>query len=102
MSTGTTKAPSIPQAPAAYQQEYQEQLNRSFRAYFTQLDNPGQIAASTSYAGGRVSSALNFSTIDPATGGRVVSLPTQADIAFLRPGDVYMDTTAGNALKVAP
>jgi len=32
-------------------------------------------------------------------GVRVVSLPTQADVASLRAGDVYYDTTAGNVFK---
>lgn len=27
-------------------------------------------------------------------------LPTEADIAALRPGDVYRDTTAGDVLKI--
>jgi hypothetical protein len=27
-------------------------------------------------------------------------LPTQADLANLRSGDVYRDTTAGNVLKI--
>jgi hypothetical protein len=30
------------------------------------------------------------------------SLPTQADLATLRSGDVYRDTAAGNVLKIKP
>jgi hypothetical protein len=30
----------------------------------------------------------------------IATLPTQADLATLRQGDVYRDTSAGNALKV--
>jgi hypothetical protein len=53
---------------------------------------------STVYRGATINSALNFSIVNSA-GVRVVSLPTQADVAVLRAGDVYYDTTAGNVLK---
>jgi len=33
-------------------------------------------------------------------GVQTISLPTQADLANLRVGDLYYDTSAGNALKV--
>jgi hypothetical protein len=54
---------------------------------------------STLHRGTTINSALNFSSAN-SLGVRVVSLPTQADVAVLRVGDVYYDTTAGNVLKV--
>ena len=100
MSTGTTKAPNLPIAPVDYSQQYQDQLNNVLRLYFAQLDNPGISAASTLRTGGVVFSALNFSEVNVATGARVVSLPTQVELAGLRIGDVYVDTSNANVLKV--
>ncbi len=105
MSTGTTKSPALPLAPVEYDHRYQDQLNTILRLYFATLDNPGPSAASTlrSTITTQVVSALNFSEINPVTGVRVVSLPTQVEAATantLRVGDVYYDTTAGNVLKI--
>jgi hypothetical protein len=99
MSTGTTKAPNLPIAPVDYSQQYQDQLNNVLRLYFSQLDNPGVSAASTLRTGDTIFSALNFSEAN-ATGARVVSLPSQTDLSRLRVGDVYVDLSAGNVLKV--
>ena len=99
MSTGTTKAPNLPIAPVDYSQQYQDQLNNVLRLYFSQLDNPGVSAASTLRTGTTVFSALNFSEAN-SSGVRVLSLPNQTELASLRVGDVYVDLTAGNVLKV--
>jgi uncharacterized membrane-anchored protein len=99
MSTGTTKSPNLPIAPVEYSQQYQDQLNNVLRLYFAQLDNPGPSAASTQRNGNTVISALNFSQAN-ATGGRIVSLPTQADLANITVGSVYVDTSNANVLKV--
>jgi hypothetical protein len=104
MSTGTTKSPNLPIAPVEYSQQYQDQLNNVLRLYFSQLDNPGPSAMATqrnTSAAGNVTviSALNFSQAN-ATGVRVLSLPTQVEIADLRVGDVYVDTANANVLKV--
>jgi hypothetical protein len=99
MSTGTTKSPNLPIAPVDYSQQYQDQLNNVLRLYFAQLDNPGPSAAATQRTGGKVISALNFSQAN-ATGIQVLSLPTQVEIADLRVGDVYVDTSNANVLKV--
>jgi hypothetical protein len=103
MSTGTTTSPNLPIAPVEYSQQYQDQLNNVLRLYFSQLDNPGPSAASTqrTQKNGqtRVISALNFSEAN-ATGVRVLSLPTQADLANISVGSVYVDTSASNVLKV--
>jgi len=99
MSTGTTKSPNLPIAPVEYSQQYQDQLTNVLRLYFAQLDNPGPSAASTQRNGNTVISALNFSQAN-ATGARVVSLPTQADLANITVGSVYVDTSNANVLKV--
>ena len=71
------------------------------RLYFQQLDNAGPSAASTQViAADQIISAMNFSVVDQITRQRVVSLPTEADVANLRVGDLYRDTTAGNVIKI--
>jgi hypothetical protein len=99
MSTGTTKSPNLPIAPVEYNQQYQDQLNNVLRLYFAQLDNPGPSSAATQRNGTAVISALNFSQSN-ATGVQVLSLPDQTEISKLRIGDVYVDKTANNVLKV--
>jgi len=70
--------------------------------YFNQLDNPGSILASTQDVDNKITTALSFSQPNPATPGTLrISLPTQADLARLKTGDVYYDTTTF-VLKVAP
>jgi hypothetical protein len=104
VSTGTTKAPALPLAPVQYDRQYQDSLNNILRQYFQQLDNPGPSAGSTQKvvtpAGTEIISAQNYSTVDQTTRVRVISLPTQADLANLRVGDLYYDTTAGNVVKI--
>jgi hypothetical protein len=104
MSTGTTKNPNLPAAPTEYSQQYQEQLNAVLRLYFNQLDNPGPSAMSTqrNVVNGtpRIIAALNFSQANVVTGARVLSIPTQSDLVYLRVGDVYLDTANANVLKV--
>jgi hypothetical protein len=99
MSTGTTRSPNLPVAPVEYSPQYQDQLNNILRLYFAQLDNAGPSAMSTKRNGTAIISALNFSQAN-ATNVQVVSLPTQADLANLTVGSVYLDTSASNVLKV--
>jgi len=103
MSTGTTKSPNLPIAPVEYSQQYQDQLNNVLRLYFAQLDNPGPSAMSTqrNTVNGdvKIIPALNFSQAN-ATGVRVLSLPTEADLANITVGSVYVDTGNANVLKV--
>lgn len=80
MSTGTTSSPRLPNAPETYSRSYHDNLNNILRLYFSQLDNPGNSAAS----------GLNLN---------IDNLPTEAALASLRPGDVYRDT-ATNVLKI--
>jgi hypothetical protein len=68
--------PNLPLAPVEYERRYQDQLNNVLRLFFAQLSNPGDIGGATLN--------LNLDT-----------LPTDADIATLRLGDVFRDTTTG-------
>ena len=68
--------PSLPLAPDQYERRYQDQLNNILRLYFNQLSNPGNVGAAT----------LNLN---------LETLPTDADEANLRLGDVFRDTTTG-------
>jgi hypothetical protein len=78
-----------------------EALINSMRLYFNELDNPGSMLASTQDVNNKITTALSFSQPDPVTAGALrVSLPTQADLARLKTGDVYYDTSASNVLKV--
>ncbi len=76
MSNPLVRAPRLTSPPVEYDQQYMEVLLSSIRLYFNQLDNPGDIAGS----------ALNFN---------LDTLPTDADLATLRLGDVYRDTQDG-------
>ena len=78
-------APALPLAPENYSRAHLDELNRILNLYFKQLDSNGGIQVDN----------LSFS-VSNAT----VTLPTEADLATLRVGDVYRDTTADNALKV--
>jgi hypothetical protein len=73
--------PNLPIAEATYSKTYFDKLNNVLRLFFGQIN----AVQTLSLAG------LN---IDPNT------LPTQASLANLRVGDVYVDTSAGNVLKV--
>jgi hypothetical protein len=70
--------PSLPLAPVEYESRYFSQLNNVLRLYFNQLNNPGDM--------GGASLNLNIET-----------LPTSADFATLRSGDVYRDISGGTA-----
>lgn len=69
--------PVLPLAPQQYDPLYFANLVRILNFYFTQLENPGPLQGTT----------LNLS-----------NLPTSA--TGLSPGDVWVDTSAGNVLKV--
>lgn len=75
------KPPVLPTPPDAYSRPYMDQLLLTLRLFF------GKQASvhDAKFA------ALNLNA---------ESLPTQADYANLRVGDVYRDATAGNTLKV--
>jgi hypothetical protein len=95
-------APRLPAAPVEYDRVYMDALTGILRQYFNGLDNPGPILASTQKrpAVGStpavVISAISCAEPDTA-GAPVISLPTQADFANLRSGDIYYDTSGGAA-----
>jgi hypothetical protein len=70
--------PNIPHAPQEYSQHFQDQYSNVLRLFFLQLNNPGALGGT----------ALNLN---------IGLLPTQADFADLRSGDVYQDTSGGAA-----
>lgn len=73
--------PALPTPPADYERRYMDQLLNVLRLHFFAQDSVQNINVA--------SLNLNLNT-----------LPTDADVASLRSGDVYRDTTAGNVLKV--
>ena len=97
MAQKNVVAPRLPNAPEEYDPLYVNQLLSLLRLYFNQIDNIGPINITTPRNGTDVISALSFPAV-PNTA--VPSLPTQADLANLRVGDVYYDTSAGNVLKI--
>jgi hypothetical protein len=94
--------PRLPSAPDEYDAKYIEQLLNVLRLYFNQLDNASPaVFASQGVGTAAVVTALTCAQPDLTTPGATkISLPTQADLANLRAGDIYYDTTAGNVLKI--
>jgi hypothetical protein len=99
MGLKNTTQPRLPAAPMQYDAQYMEQLINVLRLYFTQLNNASPaLFASQGVGTVNVVTAMTFAQPDPTTpGGSKISLPTQADFANLRPGDVYYDTSGGTA-----
>ena len=97
-----TAPPRLPAAPAEYDVQFMEQFTNVLRLYFNFLNSAAPaIFASQGVGTADVVTALTCAQPDPATpGASKVSLPTQADLANLRKGDIYYDTTAGNVLKI--
>ena len=103
MSNPLVRAPRLANPPDEYDPQYMEALLSSIRLYFNQLDNPGAVLASTQDVDNKITTALSFSQQSPVPPNALrVSLPTQADLARLKTGDVYYDTSASNVLKVVP
>ena len=104
MGLKNTVQPRLPAAPNEYDRQYMEKLINVLRLYFNQLDNAAPAIFASQNVGSvtaPVISALTCAQPDPATPGAFeISLPTQADLARLRSGDVYYDTSAGNVLKI--
>jgi hypothetical protein len=102
MGLKTATQPRLPAAPDQYDRQYMEQLINVLRLYFTQLDNASPAVFSSQGVGtANVVTALTCAQPDLTTPGATqVSLPTQADLANLRAGDIYYDTTAANVLKI--
>lgn len=97
MAQKSVVAPRLPNASAEYDRSVMNQVLNVLRLYFNQLDSAGPIAAASQFNGTNIIAGLSFA---PNPGSTTPSLPTQADLANLRVGDIYYDTTAGNVLKV--
>ena len=91
--------PRLPAAPAEYDAQYMEQYTNILRLYFNFLNSAAPaIFASQGIGGADVISALTCAQPNPTTpGASKISLPTQADFANLRSGDIYYDTSGGAA-----
>jgi hypothetical protein len=74
---GSSPVSPLPFPPASYDQQFFNETIRVLNLYFRQIQNPGPVVGST----------LSLS-----------QLPTSA--TGLRVGEVWVDTTAGNVLKV--
>ena len=77
----TAVPPRLPSAPQEYSEPYMSGLVNVIYLFFQQINAVQPINITN----------LNIN---------VERLPTQASLSTLRVGDVYRDTTAGNALKV--
>ena len=100
MATKGVIAPRLPAAPVEYDRGYMDSFIGILRQYFNSLDNPGPVLVSTQRTTASATSpATVISAIScakpSATGAPSISLPTQADFANLRSGDVYYDTSGG-------
>lgn len=78
MSQANVKPPNLPLAPPAYDRGYQDQVNNALRLFFNRITSSGPMTAS----------ALNFD---------LKYLPTDESFDELRSGDVYYDTSGGDA-----
>ncbi len=78
-----TGAPIIPDATNEYDSQTMQRMIASLRLFFNRMTATQQLNVAT----------LNIN---------LDTLPTEADIAGLRAGDIYQDTTADNVLKVKP
>jgi hypothetical protein len=102
MANKNVVAPQLPAPPDTYDATYINLLLSVLRQYFNQLDNSGPINVASSNVGmANVVSAISCmqTRLDTVT-DRVtptISLPTQADFANLRAGDIYYDTSGGTA-----
>jgi hypothetical protein len=99
MAQKNVTAPRLPAAPVEYSQQFMDQLTNVLRLYFTQLDNASpMLAASQGVGTDGVISGMTFAAPDPADRRSfTISLPTDADFANLRSGDIYYDTSGGAA-----
>jgi len=97
MAQKNVVAPRLPAATQEYDPALINQLTNVLRLYFNQLDNAGPMTGSTQFNGTDIVAGLSFF---PTGNAITPSLPTQTDLANLRVGDIYYDTSASNVLKV--
>ncbi len=77
------RPPVLGSATEAYDQSAMSRFISELRSYFERSNQPHPMNAST----------LNIN---------MNTLPTQVALATLSSGDVYVDTSAGNVLKIKP
>jgi hypothetical protein len=77
------RPPVLGNAPQDYDASYMSRMLSELRSYFERSNTPHPMNAST----------LNIN---------IGTLPTQTSLANLSSGDVYVDTSAGNVLKIKP
>jgi hypothetical protein len=98
MSNKGVVAPRLPAPPNEYDAAYMNSLVSVLRLYFNRLDSSGPITVSTQRNSATdISSAISCSRVGTTGSASVISLPTQADLANLRSGDIYYDTSGGVA-----
>jgi len=99
MGFKTVVPPRLPSAPTQYSAQYQEQFMNILRLYFNQINSPlPAVFGSAGVGTANVVSGLTLAQPSPTTPGQfTISLPTQADFANLRSGDIYYDTSGGAA-----
>ena len=99
MANKNVTPPLFPIAPTEYSQQFMDQLTNVLRLYLSQANNAGPMLASSQGVGTTgVVSGLTFAGPDPTDRKlTTISLPTDADFANLRSGDVYYDTSGGVA-----
>jgi len=104
MANTNVVAPRLQTPPIQYDQVWMNNLIQILRIYFNQLDNNGPMTASSQNVGAtNVVSGLAFIAPNPNNLNEfTTSLPTQADLANLRSGSIYYDTSANNVLKIKP
>jgi hypothetical protein len=73
--------PNLPVVPAEYDPQFMNQLLNALRLFFNNINSVQTISV------GGILLDLD-------------ALPTEAELATLRAGTVYRDTSAGNVLKV--
>ena len=98
MAYKNASPPRLPQPVQSIDANYMNQFIRVLNLFFTQLTNSGPINVATQNIGkSTIVAGLSFYDQSSST---TASIPTQADFANLRIGDVYCDTSAGHVLRV--
>jgi hypothetical protein len=98
MSTKNVTVPRLPAAPVTYSAQFMDSMLNILRQYFNQLDSAGPITVATQRRSAtEIVAAISCAQPSPTSGAVVISMPTQADFANLRSGDIYMDTSGGAA-----
>jgi len=99
MASKNVAPPVLPPPTAQIDPRYMAEFIRILNLFFRQITTAGPVnVASQNVGATSIIAGLSFSS--PTQTG--ASIPTQADLANLRSGDVYCDTSASYVLKVKP